>query len=49
MKGLIEIESEDGQIKFKVPSKEVKKYYPPPSPPPRSYSSDSFSSTSFST
>ena len=33
MKGLMEIEENEGHIKFRVPSKQVKKYYPPPSPP----------------
>jgi hypothetical protein len=49
VKGLIEIIDNYGQIKVKVPSKQVKKYYPPPSSPRGSFSSTSFSSTSFST
>jgi hypothetical protein len=47
-KGLIEIDESEGPVKFRVPSKEVKKYYPPPSSPP-SFSSEPFSSESFST
>jgi hypothetical protein len=43
MKGLIEIDESKGQIKFRVPSEQVKKYYPPPSPPQGSFSSASFS------
>jgi hypothetical protein len=36
-KGLIEIDNEKGSTKFGVPSKEVKKYYPPPAPPKTGY------------
>jgi hypothetical protein len=51
-KGLIEIVKGNGMIRFRVPSQEIKKYYPPPSPPspqPGSYTYTSFSSDSFST
>jgi hypothetical protein len=48
-KGLIEIVGGDRGIGFRVPSKQVKKYYPPPSPPSGSFTDTSFSSTSFST
>jgi hypothetical protein len=51
-KGLIEIVKSNSMIRFRVPSQEIKKYYPPPPPPsPQSgsYSYTSFSSDSFST
>ena len=51
-KGLIEIVKKDDMIRFRVPSKQIKKYYPPPPPPspqPGSYSYTSHSSDSFST